>query len=282
MSKGRLRVAATLGVLLVFGVDGTTGATWSDADTITGTTIKTGRLDVKVNGLDAVTGYAPLDVSGLVPGTSAAAVLTVSNAGNVPLAYTVSTTGTNADGKGLFAALARKVTADAAVTPAASGGTCAGTPLVGATTVAAAASGKVCVEVSLPPTAPASLAGAATDLTITVDSTVSNAWTDSGDVTGTQLTAITPTAPTMTCGAAALGSITVSWNAVSGATGYRIHYGTLGGTVEDVPASTLNKSFVGVSGLASVQAIFGSATWISASSNTRTYSALTGVLGTCS
>lgn len=278
MPDRKLLLPAFVTALLVLGISGTTQARWSDSGTITGTAIHTGRLDLTVDGQDAVGGYAALGVSDLVPGGSSAGVLTIGNAGDVPLDYAVSLTGSNADGKGLAAALVTTVT-DADTT---TGSTCGGTPLAAVTTLAPGATDRICVQVQLPGTAPASLAGAASDLTVTVDGDVNHAWTDHVAVTGSHLTTVTPTAPVLSCGPAALGSITLGWTAVPGATAYRVHSGLLGNTVQDVPATQTSITFTGVSGTASVQAIFGSTTWISPSSATLSYSALTGVLGSCS
>lgn len=278
MPDRKLLLAAFVTALLVLGISGTTQARWSDSGTITGTDLRTGRLDLTVDGQDAVSGYAALGASTLVPGGSTAGVLTIGNAGNVPLDYAVSVTGSNADGKGLAAALVTTVT-DADTT---TGATCGGTALGAATTLAPGSTDRICVEVRLPSAAPTSLEGAASDLTVTVDGDVDHAWTDAAVVTGSHLAAVTPTAPVLSCGPAGIGSISLSWTAVPGATAYRVHSGLLGNTVQDVPANQTSVTFTGVSGTASVQAIFGSTDWISPSSATLSYSALTGVLGTCS
>ena len=278
MPDRKLLLAAFVTALLVLGTSGTTRARWSDSATITGTGLHTGRLDLTVDGQDALTGYAALDASTLVPGGSVAGVLTIGNAGSVPLDYAVSVTGTNADGKGLAAAVVTTVT-DADTT---TGATCGGAALGAATTLAAGGSDRICVEVSLPSTAPASLAGSASDLTVAVDSDVNHAWTDTAAVTGSSLATVALTAPTMSCGSLGVASATLSWNAVPGATGYRIESSALlGGGVLDVSANTLSKTFTGVAGTATVRAIFGSATWLSPKSNSLTFSALSG-LGTCS
>ena len=279
MPDRKLLLAAFVTALLVLGISGTTQARWSDSATITGTDLRTGRLDLTVNGQDAVSGYAALGVSNLVPGGSSAGVLTVGNAGNVPLDYAVSLTGTDADGKGLAAALVTTVT-DADTT---TGTTCGGTPLGAGTTLAPGATDRICVEVRLPSTAPASLAGAASDLTVTVDGNVNHAWTDAAAVTGSHLGAVTLTAPVLSCGLAALGSITLNWAPVPGATAYRVRSGLLGDTVQDVPANQTSATFAGVSGTASVQAIFGSTAWLSPASNQLSYDALSALTNaTCS
>lgn len=285
--RGRTRPWATprpalivLTACLLLGTTGTTGAGWTGASLVPGTTVHAGRVDLRLNGQDSVTGYSAMDATGLAPGGSTAGVLTVANAGSVPLGYTVATRGSNTDGKGLFAGLQRRITDATTVTAASTGSTCGGTVVTGTRSLAAGASEKVCVELALPATAPASLAGARTDVTISVDGS-NHAWTDRVDASGTRLGTVALTAPVLACGAGLLGSITLTWSSVPGATGYRVQSGALGGTVEDVSAGTLSKTLVG-QGIASVQAIFGSTSWLSLASNTLSYSALTGVLGSCS
>lgn len=277
-SRARARIAALAGVVAVLLVAGpTTGARWAASRTIAGTDIHTGRLDLTVDGQQALSGYAALDLSDLVPGGSAAGILTVGNAGTVPLEYAVSLDGTDADGKGLAAALATTVT-DADTT---GGATCGGTALAASTTLAAGATDRICVEVRLPGSAPASLAGALTHLTIMLSGDVNDGWTDAVPVTGSTVATAAPTPPTLSCGALGLASATLGWNAVPGATGYRVESGALlGGGALDVPADTLSTTFTGVAGTATVRAIFGTTAWLSPPSNTRTFSAVSGV-GTC-
>lgn len=180
--SGRLRAALGLGVVASLGVGGT-WAHWTDEVSVTGTRLTAGTVDLKVNGQDAVSGYTALTLSAMVPGNSAAAVLTVTNAGTAPVKYTATSTATNADGKGLGAALRAKVTADAAVTGTAPAATCAGTALAGSGTtlggsllstgrlLAPGASGSLCVQVTLPDAAPSSLQGATTDVVLTLTAT---------------------------------------------------------------------------------------------------------------
>lgn len=180
--SGRLRAAVGFGVVATLGVGGT-WAHWNDQVTIAGTRLTAGTVDLRVNGQDAVTGYTALTLTAMVPGSSAAAVLTVSNAGTAPVKFTGTSTATNADGKGLGAALRVKVTADAAVTGSAPAATCAGTALTGSGTalngpllstgrlLAPGATSSLCVQVTLPDTAASSLQGATTDVVLTLTAT---------------------------------------------------------------------------------------------------------------
>lgn len=182
----RVRAALSLGVVLSVGATGTF-AYWTDAATVSGTTFTAGTIDLKVNGNDNVTGYATLSISAMVPGNSTAAVLTIANSGTAPLKYTASTTATNADGKDLRSALVVKVTGDTTTSGTAPATTCAGTALAGAGTAlngallstgrplaagpSAAASEKICVQVTLPASAASSLQGATTDVVLTFTGT---------------------------------------------------------------------------------------------------------------
>ena len=176
----RARAALGLGAVLLVGVNGTY-ALWSDTVPVSGVTISAGLLDLKVNTLDSVPTYTDLSLSGMVPGNTVAGVLTVRNAGTIPLTYYATAAATNADGKGLGAALVVKVTADAAVTGSAPARTCAGATLAQTGTtfagnlvgvpatqrsLAAGASETLCIQATLPTTAASSLQGATTNVSL--------------------------------------------------------------------------------------------------------------------
>lgn len=177
-----LRAALGLGVVLGAGVVGT-HAYWTDSVTVVGATFSTGTIDLKVNNLDANVDFSTINLAGMVPGNSTAGVLTVKNAGTAPLKYTATSTATNADGKGLAAALTVKVTGDATTTGAAPAKTCAGSALAGTGTalsgsvvstgrlLAPGASETLCVQVTLPATAPSALQAATTTATLTFSGT---------------------------------------------------------------------------------------------------------------
>ncbi|GAA3831674.1 signal peptidase I [Nocardioides panacisoli] len=95
-------------------------------------------------------------------------------------------------------------------------------------------------------------------------------WTDPVDVTGSAFVSTTVPAPTLSCGALGLLSVTFNWTAVSGATGYQL---TAGGTTYAVAGTTKTITAVITGGTATVKALrdFGSTTWTSAASNQRTY-----------
>jgi predicted ribosomally synthesized peptide with SipW-like signal peptide len=178
----RVLALLALGVLAVPASVGTF-AFWTDDVAITGTTFSTGTLDLRVNGLDTVTGYTTMNLTTMVPGNSVAGVLTVRNNGTVALKYTAVTAATNADGKYLRSTLVVKVTGDTAVTGTSPAATCAGTALAGTSTVldgglvttgrllAAATEEKLCVQVTLPTSASGAFQGATTNVTFTFTGT---------------------------------------------------------------------------------------------------------------
>ena len=98
-------------------------------------------------------------------------------------------------------------------------------------------------------------------------------WTDSVAVSGTTLTATTVPAPTLNCGALGVLSVTFVWTAVSGATGYTFHYGLGGGSSTTTTGTSITLVTAISGGTAWVEANhnYGSTTWTSAASNTRTY-----------
>ena len=177
MKALRVRAALALGAIVCVGVGGTY-AYWSDSVPVSGVTITSGTLDLKVNNADSITNYSGLNLTNMVPGNSTAAVLTVQNAGNVPLTYYADGSATGP----LGAALVVKITGDTSVTGSGSSATCAGTALansgtsfssnlIGSSanprTLAAGASESICVQATLPSTASSSLQGTTTNIALT-------------------------------------------------------------------------------------------------------------------
>jgi hypothetical protein len=122
---------------------------------------------------------------------------------------------------------------------------------------------------------------AATVVVLGLGPTTSATWSDDSTFAGTSLRTVKIVAPDVKCGRTLLGSLTVGWDAVPGATSYVIHYGPTGGLEQTVGPDTLTRTFVGGTGLVSVQAVFGSPTWVSDPSDPLAYSALVGLLATC-
>ncbi len=171
--RGRLRALLALGVVVGLG-SVTTGAYWTDDATVSGITLTSGKLDLKVDGLDSVTGYTSLTITNMVPGNTVAAVLTISNAGDAPFAYTATSSATNVDGKNLAGALTVKVTGATSVTGTSPAATCGGTTLAGtgttlggslvttARTITPTNNEKLCIQVTLPTAAANSVQSATT------------------------------------------------------------------------------------------------------------------------
>ena len=116
-----------------------------------------------------------MNVTTMVPGDSTAGVVTVKNSGTAPLKYYVDASPSNADGKGLGAALVAKVTGDTADSGSGTAVTCAGTAIspsgdrlhapacsdsaASPRLLAPGASETVCIQATLPTNAASSLAG---------------------------------------------------------------------------------------------------------------------------
>lgn len=181
-ASARLRAALGLGVVLSAGVMGT-HAYWTDSVSVQGATFSTGALDLQVNNLDAAVDFSTISLAGMVPGNTTAGVLTVKNAGTVPLKYTATSAATNADGKGLGAALAAKITGASSVTGSGASRTCGGSALPGTgtslngsiistgRTLAVGATETLCVQVTLSATAPSALQAATTTATLSFNGT---------------------------------------------------------------------------------------------------------------
>ena len=235
-------VAALLAAVVLAG-SGVTTAVWSDAATIPGTPMRSGLLDLRVDGQDAVADYAPLDLPRLVPGQTA--------------------------GNGLLGALRLLVT-DAASTD---GTTCGGTALPGSATTAggallgtprtlgAGASEQVCVQIGLPAGASSALAASTTGLTIAVQG-ATGSWSDTAEVGGVDLAAVPLTPPTVTCTGVLGVNLTMTWTEVPGAREYRV-FDALGTLIATVPAGGLLQSTVGALLGVTVESVFGSE-WVSA------------------
>lgn len=99
-------------------------------------------------------------------------------------------------------------------------------------------------------------------------------WTDPVTVSGTTLTADVIAAPaTFTCGGLGVLSVTFNWAAVSGATSYTLHYGSGGSSTTTVggTSATIVTAISGGTAWVVANRSFGSTTWSSVASNTRTY-----------
>ncbi|MFL6023164.1 MAG: SipW-dependent-type signal peptide-containing protein [Marmoricola sp.] len=165
LGRGVIALTVAAAVLLIGGHGSL--AFWTDSSKVTGTTITTGSIDLKLGGADNTT-FSALSISAMVPGETTAGVLVVRNAGRSPLKYTVDASATNTDGKNLASVLVVKVTTAAAVTGTGHARTCGGTAISGsgtsftvgliptARTLAPGAQETICVQATLPIAAPVS------------------------------------------------------------------------------------------------------------------------------
>jgi len=116
---------------------------------------------------------------------------------------------------------------------------------------------------------------AAVGITLAVASPASAAfWTNDAPATDTTFSAYTLPAPaTFTCGTLGVRSVTFNWTAVTGATGYTLHYGAGGATTKSVTGTSTTVTATISSGTAWIVAnrSFGSTSWSSVASNTRSY-----------
>lgn len=120
--------------------------------------------------------------------------------------------------------------------------------------------------------------GAATALMILGPGQVAPAaatpWTDPVTVSGTALTAaVVPPSASFTCGALGLFSVRFDWTAVAGATNYTLHYGSGGTSTATVTGTSalLTSAISGGTAWVVANRNFGSTTWSSVASTTRSY-----------
>ena len=110
-----------------------------------------------------------------------------------------------------------------------------------------------------------------------------SAWADQGNVSA-GYAALTLVAPTVSCGPLQVMSTALTWTPVTGATGYRLHYGLAGATTESVGAGVTSKTFTSASaGTFWVEAerTAGGNTWRSPISNKMAYTVVLAALGSC-
>ncbi|MEO6470748.1 MAG: signal peptidase I [Aeromicrobium sp.] len=99
-------------------------------------------------------------------------------------------------------------------------------------------------------------------------------WTDGVPITSSNYTAgVVPAPATFTCGALGVLSVTFNWAAVSGATGYTVHYGSGGITTltTALTTATIVTAISGGTAWVVAEHNYGSTTWTSVASTTRTY-----------
>lgn len=185
-----IRLLLCCGVLAAPAIGGTF-AHWTDDVAITGATFAAGTLDLTVNGSDPHAS-ASLTMAAMVPGSSAAEVMTVANAGTAPAKYTLTggLSGAQAADFAGTVATGLSITIRHGAGVSAAGGTCTGgsgellpatalTTSTGAALVARrptaplapGASETLCVQITLGTSAPSSLQGKTASLTLTATGT---------------------------------------------------------------------------------------------------------------
>jgi len=171
LSSTRVRAGLSLGVVAALGVTGTF-AYWSDSAAVSGTTFTTGSFDLKVNNQDAVSNASgSLTMAAMAPGNSSAQILTVNNAGTVPLKWTLAAQLGGTDAALYTSNNALKLTVKTGATVSGSGNsaTCSGGTVVGTATTLSTTAANV-VATPQPTTAGSGLAaGANTPLCFEVD-----------------------------------------------------------------------------------------------------------------
>lgn len=186
--RRRARIVVVVGVIVLALAAGPAWAFWSAQQSAPAQRFDTGTLDLQLNGQDGATAVAGLGLAGMVPGSSVAGLVRIRNAGTLPLSYWPTIVGSNADGKALAASLAVTVRLNGSVGGSAPAQTCTGgtTPAGAATRVSSSpqvlaygstagarrqllpgTSEVLCVQLALDATAPSSVQGATTTITIT-------------------------------------------------------------------------------------------------------------------
>lgn len=161
-----------------------TFASFSDTQTAT-STFSAGTVDLQLNSTAGATyTFTSLSLSAMKPGDAVYAPLTVSNVGTLPYTYAMTSSASNADGKGLASSLVlgMKVVANAGACDSGGAGYAAssttvvaegalGSAAISSRSLAAGASEVLCTYVSLPSNAANSLQGATTTDTMTFTAT---------------------------------------------------------------------------------------------------------------
>jgi hypothetical protein len=172
MASARMLIIAA-GLGLVF-FTSTSFAMYSDTQTSANSSFQTGTLSLGVNPATAL-----FNVSNMKPGDASYAPLTLTNAGSLSLSYSMTSSASNADSKGLAAALTAEVklvpgatcnattfgASSTVIAPSVTG--LASLATTAGRTVAAAGTEVACFKVTLPSTAGNALQGASTTASFT-------------------------------------------------------------------------------------------------------------------
>ncbi|MFE7407582.1 hypothetical protein [Isoptericola sp. NPDC057559] len=287
--RGVRGVAALVVVALgcVFASAGIAWAWWQASGTATAPTtrVTAGTLDVQAPGVGTglvgrggTVTLSALTLTAAVPGSGASEVVTVRNAGSRPISVTATPgrTGSLTTAFGVSASFGATDTGT---------GCSAGTG--GTTTIPVRGTATLCLAVAVAATAPSTTQGLSGTMSVALAASMpGTSWTDTGTIVSGAVGAATVPAPTLSCGALGLVSVTFNWTAVTSATRYQFTFGPAATpTTVQVPAGTTTYQVTGVATNATARVraerVFPSVTWTSVASSARTYSIALGLIGTC-
>lgn len=277
-ASGRGALAAVLGVLLALGGGplggGAAWAWWQATGSADGPAqaLTAGTVDVQVVGIgDELRGpggtvaLPALSLSGAFPGDGDSEVVTVRNGGSRAVTVTASTTRTGSIATALTTAVTFGGTDDGPSCTSGSGSS---------TSIPAGGTAALCVAVGLSATAPSTMQGQTGGVAVRLAASLpGTSWTDEGTITSGPVGAGSVPATTLRCGTLGVLAVTFTWDAVPGAARYVLHHGVGGGTTTAVTGTshTLRTAVGGGTAWVVVQRDFGSVTWVSPASNTRSY-----------
>lgn len=181
-------MVALVGALGLVGGLGTQ-AYWNDSETVSGATVTSGSLDLKVQGQDSYT-WTALSISDLAPGESTAESLTLTNAGSTPFTLSISST-VSASAEAIRSAVLTTVRSGGSASTVSAtyprSESCAGTTTYGPSALPSA------VTTVLPPSATVAPGGSLTicvrvELPVSADNaTQGQTWSPTFTVTATQV-----------------------------------------------------------------------------------------------
>ena len=153
MSRGRRRALLALGAVVGLSPVGT-AASWTDAVPITGTTFKSGTIDLQLDDANTVT-TTTLSMTDMAPGATSAEVIRVKNAGSVAFTYTVAggLGGTDAAAYATAGALRLAISANGTRSGTGNAATCTGGTAVATDVGLTAATGTTIVGTAQGPVA---------------------------------------------------------------------------------------------------------------------------------
>ncbi|MGN6722730.1 MAG: TasA family protein [Marmoricola sp.] len=187
LGSTRVRAGLSLGVVAAIANTGTF-AYWTASATVTGTSFQTGTLDLQVNNTEALTNTTgTLSMSAMAPGNTSAQVLTLKNAGTVPLKWTLTGLLTNAAFNGELTVTVTTGTVTGSGNSATCSGTVVGTataltttsqsiiataqPTTAGSGMPVAGTTALCFQVAFDPNAPTSLQSQTTQANFTFSAT---------------------------------------------------------------------------------------------------------------